>query len=66
MVRQSNCKRISRREQLAKMYGLLVEDDPRAHDRDQRVPILVGRQSRGRPRCATGFQARRLLCFRRS
>jgi len=34
MVRQSNCKRISRREQLAKMYGLLVEDDPRAHDRD--------------------------------
>jgi len=43
--------------------GLLVESGPRAHDDDPRVPVLVNRHGRERPRYATGFQARRLTVF---
>jgi hypothetical protein len=40
-----------------------VESDLRAHDDDPRVPVLVNRHGRERPRYATGLQARRLTVF---
>ena len=45
------------------LISLLVESDLRAHDDDPRVPVLVNPDGRGRPRYATGSQARRLTVF---
>jgi hypothetical protein len=64
MVRRRTARRIGCDENsLRKCIRPLVETGLRAHDDDSRVPVLVNRHGRKRPRFDTGFQARRLTVF---